>query len=278
MGTETRPLNIWSVSKMVFYSICEFPSTLIPFAGIAVLELALLALLVAIPFLPQTGALAACVGRWWGDVFLHYPANFSLLPELFGTAGKLTGVTFGVFLTGAAISAINQTKISSSPRWGFSVKKAYRRYYRLAMIWGFMLLLSTSVLHASTFAHALFSSANGSRIAAYLLSALVQAPFIFAMPSIVIENRKVFNAIDRSISIFSSYPFTTVLLVALSSAFFLAAQRYYDFIPVLVHSAAPEFVVYVMVVKIVSANAALFVATFTATMLMVALRKIEKQG
>jgi hypothetical protein len=278
MDTETRPLNLWSVSKMVFSSIYEFPSTMIPFAGITVLELALLALLVVIPFLPQTGALAALVGRWWGAVFLHYPANYALLPELFSTAVRLTGVTFGVFLTGAAISAINQTQVSSSPRWGFSLKKAYRRYYRLALVWAFLLLLSASIVNGTTLAHALFGQARGSGVAAYLLSALIQAPFIFAMPAIVIENRKVFNAIDRSLSVFSAYPATTVALVALSSAVFVPAQRYYDTIPVLVNSTAPELVVFVMAVKIVLANAAIFAATSCATMLLVALRKIEKQG
>jgi hypothetical protein len=278
MASETKSPNIFQVAKMVLNSLFEFPATIVPFAGIAVVNILILALLALAPFLPLLKAAAAFIGRVWGEVFLHYPANFVLLPELFSTVGKLAGLTVGVFLTGVAISAINQAKLSSSPRWGFSLKKAYRRYYRLAVVGGIMLLLASSAVNVSDLLRLVFGSDLWAGYAGYVASVLVLAPFSFAMPAIVIENRKIFNSIDRSLSIFFANPVTTMLFVCISGAIFLPAYYMNGKIPAIVNSAAPDLVFYILGSKIILANAAFLVAITSATVLLVALRKSEARS
>ena len=168
-----------------------------------------------------------------------------------------------LFLTGIAMSAINQVNVSMKPRLMFSLKKAYRRYFRLAGAWIIITFIAASAVKIAVYACMLSNSGSALPAVEYLFVAIAIAPFMFALPAIIIENRKVYQSFGRSFSIFSRNSLTAALLALLLSAAFVP-------IPYLTYK------LHGLGLQIALENSAYLVAMTFATTALASLRKESK--
>ena len=82
-------------------------------------------------------------------------------------------------------------------------------------------LISSTAVTISAFAFGFLKSKISLISVEYLLTSLALAPFVFVLPSIVVENRKVYQSLNRSFSVFSRKRGAALLPAMLLSAAFL---------------------------------------------------------
>jgi len=85
--------NLLSSAKVLF----------IPFLIIAFCDSIALTLIYLAPRYPISIILAPPIRKFWGEQFLHYPQNFSLIPRLFNYAHIFILFTLGIYFTGIFI-------------------------------------------------------------------------------------------------------------------------------------------------------------------------------
>src|SRR4030042_674360 len=82
------------------------PALFIPFLIFAAAESASLIFISLIPRMPLKLVFGPPIKTFWGEIFLHYPANFILMPKLASLARMGLTVVLGSLFTGMAVSAI----------------------------------------------------------------------------------------------------------------------------------------------------------------------------
>ncbi len=256
-------------------SLYTRPVILVPFILVFLIDLVLVAAIVLAPFVPQLNALASLIAALWGEPYLHYPAIYSLLPELFNHIKNIENFTLGALFVGVAISVINQTNAGNPAGFVFSLTKAYRKFFRIAIVWGIMILLASGAVRAAGALTDYVASGNVVFCAEYILLLLVQAPFIFAIPAIVVENRKLPDSIARSFRIFLKNHVTAILIVLFSGLIFTPVYYLYNKIPAFSMSACPESTLYVVAARILLAGIRDVLLITSATLLFLAVRKTE---
>lgn len=94
------------------------------------------------------------------------------------------------------------------PDFGLGLSKSLRVYLKLLVIWLVMFGLASvvfkalpAIFHFKQRAVSLIVSGAG-----FLINILIQAIFIYAIPAVIIEERKIWPAIKRSVS-FAKAPF-----------------------------------------------------------------------
>src|SRR5512137_299041 len=86
--------------NLVFKALTRQQKLWVPFIIFVFTELVLLMLLYVAPRQPFNAVLAPPIRAFWGERFLHYPANFLLLPKLESLLRNYLTVFLGSFLTG----------------------------------------------------------------------------------------------------------------------------------------------------------------------------------
>lgn len=254
----------------------KYPVVFVPFIFIALCDAAALAWLFFSPREPVSVVMAPIISRFWGEPFLHYPANFLLLPNLYGYAKNLVDLTFGVLFTAVSISMITQAfSKGSSPQWFHGLQKGLRYYLRLAILWGLTMgLVIVSLRAFDRYAAPLIGFPGVSPAVSFIISIGIQAIFVFAIPAVVIENRKVFRAVKRSLEILKHHPQETFFMVFLPSLLLVPALTVN--LPALMDKFFPEVTLLVMGARILLVILTDFLITAGVTVLF--LRHRERYG
>jgi hypothetical protein len=229
----------------------EQPVILTPFLVLMVCHALVLCVLFLAPRPPISSVLAPVIRAFAGEQFLHYPENFLLLPRLFTYGKNISDFFVGVFFTCVAITLIHQGYQKTTASWWFGVKKAVRRFPRALVIWGCTFGAAVLVVRlTSRYIGPLIPSVTARIMAEFSLSILVQMIFVFALPSVIIENRKAFAALRRSLQVLGGRPIETILLVALPSLAFIPVIYGSMHVPQLMQRFFPEVTLYVLAGRI----------------------------
>ena len=191
------------------------PAILIPFALVGLLDAVILLLIYLAPRPPLSALLAPPIRAFWGERFLHYPSNLLLIPRLFDYGRIISTALMGVLMTGAAIGMLKQAGEGLKPKILFNLVKSLRMYLRLLVIWLAVFGLITAVLKGFPFVLRLKPGAASQllRYGGFLISILIQVIFIYAMPAVMIEEKKAWAAIKRSLSFSKSAFLASLILV-----------------------------------------------------------------
>ena len=76
-----------------------YPVILVPFLIFTLIDLCGLIFVFLIPRAPLYALLGPIVRTFWGEQFLHYPANFLLLPKLASLSRTILSVIFSMLLS-----------------------------------------------------------------------------------------------------------------------------------------------------------------------------------
>lgn len=243
-------LDTWMMTFGVFK---QNPGVIIPFVLVGLLDASILLLIYLAPRPPLSALLAPPIRVFWGERFLHYPFNLLLIPRLFDYGHIISTAFIGVLMTGAAIGMLKQAIGGLKPNIIFNLIKSLRMYLRLLVIWLVMFGLVTvafrglpAVFH--------FKQGAASQIvlsAAFFMSILIQALFIYAIPAVIIEEKKTWPALKRSVSFSKSAFIPTLLLVALPTLIYIPMIILRGKLPVLMSKVFPETVLIFLGIGIV---------------------------
>lgn len=214
----------------------------LPFIIVGLSDVFLLFIIYLAPRPPLSALLAPPIRAFWGERFLHYPFNLLLIPRLFDYGHTISTAFIGVLMTGAAIGMLKQAKEGRNPKILFNLVKSLRLYLRLLIIWLVMFgLVSAAFKGLPAIFH--FKQGAASQMAlsaAFFMSILIEAFFIYAMPAVIIEEKRVGAAIKRSIFFSKSAFLPTLILVASPTLIYIPLIILRGKLPMLMSKVFPE--------------------------------------
>lgn len=209
------------------------PSLFLPFIFFTVIELIGLYFIYLIPRLPFRPVFGPIIRAFRGEQYLHYPANFLLLPELASLARMALAIFFGSLLTGAAIIMVLNIHNKKGMSLGGVLKSAVKKYVSLFIIVVILFSLfyiSEKIISKGSRGLANYFVAGHSRLlflkagiwlgpvmfaVKFIAAVLIQGAFIYAIPMLIIGNNKLIKSLIGSFVFFKNRFFTTLTIVGL---------------------------------------------------------------
>lgn len=244
-------IDTWGMTFRLFK---QNPKVLIPFLIVGLFDVFILILIYLAPRPPLSALLAPPIKVFWGERFLHYPSNLLLIPRLFNYGHIISTAFIGVLMTGTAIGMLKQASGGGiKPNILLNLIKSLRLYLRLLIIWLVMFGLATLAFRGLP---AIFQLKQPAALqlafyASFLISILMQSIFIYAMPAVIIEERKIWPAIKRSMSISRGTFLPTFFLLALPMLFYIPLLMLQGKLPNLMNRLFPEIVLVILGLSII---------------------------
>ncbi|MGE5307660.1 MAG: hypothetical protein ACM3OC_01085 [Deltaproteobacteria bacterium] len=210
------------------------PRIIVPFSIFVFAELLCLSLLYLAPRPPLSAILAPPIRAFWGDMYLHYPNNFLLLPQLASWSRTVLYVVIGSFLNGMAVLMVGRVYAGVREHEGVAAS-TLRRY---GALFGVSLLLTALYVGLVKLSNGYLSSYflvherllllppgiwMGPVVFVFdlLLGIITQSLFVYAAPGIMLEDRSFFSSITRSFALFAQWPLVSIMLVAVPVALYV---------------------------------------------------------
>ena len=264
-------LNIWGAT---FKTLRENPNIIIPFLVVGFADILILALVYLTPRPPLSALLAPPIRAFWGEQFLHYPFNLFLIPKLFQYGHIISTAFIGVLMTGVAILMLKEAKGSLRPGILFNLIRALRMYLRLLVIWLVIFGLVSVVFKGLSFAFKLKQPLITLYISLFI-SIFIQTIFMYAMPAVMLEQKKAFSAMKRSISFCRNVFLLTLILVGIPTLFYIPLIMLQGGLAKLMSRFFPEIVLAIMGLNIIVSVITDCLVTCSTTILFLNKRKDE---
>ncbi|MDO8749217.1 MAG: hypothetical protein Q7J72_08925 [Candidatus Omnitrophota bacterium] len=267
-------MDVW---RMTFGLFKQNPNVLIPFLLVGLVDVVLLFMIYLAPQPPLSALLGPPIRVFWGERFLHYPFNLLLIPQLFDIARIFSTALMGVLMTGAAVRMLKEAHSGIKPDIVLGLSNSLRVYLKLLVIWLVMFGL-VSVVFKALPAIFHFKQHIASQMvlgACFLISILIQALFIYAIPAVIIEEKKIWPAIKRSVSFCQSAFLPTLILVGLPTLVYIPMVILKGKLPFLMSKTFPELVVVFVGLGIVISVIMDCLITSSTTVLFLNKRKDE---
>jgi len=233
---KSNRTNPFTILRITIESVISNPIIFYPMCILAFIQLLCLELIYFTPRFPLSVFGAPVIRYFWGDVYLHYPFNFVLLPKIFHwvqifiyifAAGLLSGLTVAI------IETINSSrKISLKQLF----KQTFGKYFHivLASFLSWALMFSLAKVHGLILKRALLIRSETGFYAILKKMVVVSAPYVqlfigilvttllaFVIPILIIERDKIIGAIKRNfISLRDSF-FLVLALVLIPTLVYL---------------------------------------------------------
>ena len=227
---KTKNPQISKIYQESFRALKAYPSLMLPFLIFALAEAACLIILFLSPRMPFIKIFGPPIRTFWGEMFLHYPANFLLLPKLESFSRTFLSVVIGSLLTGIAVSMVFAMHNKKRPGLSASFRLALKKYILLfsvvfiinALFYGLEKIVTLGLVKYFQAGHTrlLFLSPGfwmGPILICinFVFAVLVQCAFIFSIPALIIDDDKLIKALGKAILLFKNFFGKTVILVAL---------------------------------------------------------------
>ncbi|MFH1996485.1 MAG: hypothetical protein ABIJ27_05745 [Candidatus Omnitrophota bacterium] len=232
--------------KKTFDIIKKYPQILTPFIAVGIIEFLALYILFLAPQRPVSILLAPPIKAFFGERFLHYPYNMSLLPKLMYYAHILISASIGILMTGTALGMIKDAHEKKAPKFLRSFAAALRRCLTLLGAWIVMFGLLFLVKKGT----ALVTPETGATLTlsclSYIAAVLSQVIFIYTMPAIMYEKKGLFAALKRGLQFFVRFPVPSLMVVFLPALLYIPVIISNFKIPMMLKAPFPEIIVYLL--------------------------------
>lgn len=251
--------TIFPLLSNAFQTIKKHPVTLFPLAIAACLELFTLELIYFLPRWPLNSLFAPIVRSLWGESFLHYPRNFFLMYKLFYYAQIAIYALVGGYLTAVACFMFGDINADKKLNLKEPLKKTAKRYLDIfcialiSIICFFIIrsaynlilkLIISSKFHP--YNHIIIAIKKGLLYSAsyvyFFLNIFIEAAFAYCLPLIVLENKKILQALKYNFIIVKDNFITTLLLIIIPALFVLPLLYLNNNASVLMDKIFPEVV------------------------------------
>jgi hypothetical protein len=176
-------------------------------------------------------------------------------------------------MTGVAILMLKEAKGSSSPGILFNLIKSLRMYLRLLVIWLVMFGLVSVVFKGLSFAFKFKQPLIAFYISLFI-SIFIQTIFMYALPAVMLEQKKAFSAIKRSISFCRNVFLSTLILVGIPTLFYIPLIMLQGGLAKLMSRFFPEIVLAIVGLNIVVSVITDCLVTCSTTILFLEQRKV----
>jgi hypothetical protein len=253
-------IQLTTIYHQTVQSLKSQKRLLLPFAIFALIETVVLTLIYLAPRVPFNALLGPPIKTFRGEMFLHYPANFLLIPELESFSRSILTVLIGSLLAGTAALMIFQAYQKKTVAFGEAFVMSAKKYFQLLVI----ILLSAGIMHYAykglniVIAKYFMSGHNQllgfsypvwrgpfSIIISIFILLNVQACLVYAVPYLMIGKSKLFTALWRSVVFFSRNIWQTLLIVTLPFFVYIPIIILQYKTAYLIDNVFPEFVMIV---------------------------------
>ena len=233
-------IEVW---KRTFNILKKRPGVVVPFVIGAVFSGVGLWVLYLAPVRPVSIVLAPPIRSFFGEKFLHYPFSVLLLPKLFQFAQLALSATIGVIMTGLAIGMFKNACEEKGLKGKVNLVNSFKRYFALFGVWVVMFLFS---FLSRKLTNRLCSGLSPQLFAAlltYTMAMFVQIVFIYAMPIIIIEKKKLLSALKQGLLFFKKFFLTSVVLTMIPAFLYFPMVALGQYLPKLIKKFSPEAVI-----------------------------------
>jgi len=228
--------SIGKIYSFTFSSLKSRPLIFVPFLFLAVIELISLCVVYFSPQLPLRLFFGPIIRTFWGEQFLHYPANFALLPKLASLSQKADYLFFGSLMSSVVVVMVSQFFRKEKMNFKSAVRTGFKKYFHVFAVILLVTVLFQYSMKAFPFvlykyfsaghAKLLFIPASlwlslGVIVFNFILGILLQCAFIYSIPFIVLENLKFGKAIVRSMVLFKRLFLPTLILTTLPALLYI---------------------------------------------------------
>jgi hypothetical protein len=284
--------SLTTIYHQAFQALKAQKKLLLPFVIFAVIEAAVLTLIYLAPRAPFNAVFGPPIKTFRGEMYLHYPVNFLLIPELASLSRSILTVLIGSLLAGAAALMIAQVYQKKAAAFSSAIAESAKKYFQL-----FIIILSTAVILHYAYKGiarviASYFAAGHKQLLGYPYSVwrgpitiiisifillIVQACIVYAVPFLMIGKQKLFKSIWRSVLVFGKNIWQTLLIVTLPFLFFIPVIILQYKTAYLIDNVFPEFVLIVAYLSILLSSLVidLFV-TMGATLYYLNIRKTDE--
>lgn len=254
-SSKAGTISVFKVYRSTFQAFKINPNLYLPFLIFAAIEAITLIILYFSVRMPLVYVFGPPIARFWGERFLHYPANFLLLPKLLSLARSVTIVAFGSLFTGVAVfialNSYNNKRTNLKEAFKAGIKKYISLFlvvFIVSIILYYSLIFSTLILAKycpHTWLGPILLTIN------FFLAVVIQAAFLYAIPMLIIENAKLFKSLVGSLTLFIKLFIPTIILVALPMIIYIPILVLTQNSPVLINKFFPEIIVFVLLLAII---------------------------
>jgi hypothetical protein len=260
--------NLFSTWKETFALLNKRPKIIIPFLVTGILNIIAIYLLYYAPQRPVSFVLGPPIIRFFGEKFLHYPTNFLILPKLVNYAELAIGALFGMLMTAVAVHMIWDVKNGERALFFVNLIRSLKRYISLLVIWGISFGILTGVSKILSKTPALKTIPKGQFITLYFfIAVLINMLLIYAVPLLIIKKRNLFGALSHSIVVLAKSFFTTLILVAVPSLFYLPVIMAKSKTVTLIDKFFPEIILTVLITGVIVSIISELIITTSITVL-----------
>jgi hypothetical protein len=263
--TKTRrAISAIAIWKSVVDLVLSKPKILFPFLWLAGCEVIVLYLLACSPHVPVNWIMAAPIRRIWGEIYLHYPFNYEILPRLFYYAKVLLGIFVGSITGGMAVVITANLKNREPVVLGKIFRQVFKHYISLFLlvcllfVFVHFLLKEPGELLAKYFRghpKLLFVGpklwfAVALPVINFVSAVLLQTLFVYTIPYIVLKGRKFLGALVGGIVLSFRRIVKTFLIVLLPMILYIPNQMLSGSTGVVVDKLGPESVIGILLIGV----------------------------
>ncbi|MBU1854027.1 MAG: hypothetical protein KJ957_08315 [Candidatus Omnitrophica bacterium] len=251
---DTKKVSIIGIIwKKTSDTLKNNPVIFIPFCISGVIKLfGLLTVFLSI-FPPLSVVFAPIIKTLWGEAYLHYPFNFTLMPNLFNYVQIAVYIFMDGLLTGIAVWMICQVNEGKRANLLISIKRVVPKYCTLTAFLFTMFLIMRLIFSVENFMIlkllkmgffvSFLEKDSLDFIRVYfnfLIVLIIQAGFAFVIPFAILENRNFFKSISESFSLAKRFIRTILILIVLPMSLSLPVSLLETRLPVLMDKTFPE--------------------------------------
>lgn len=266
---ETGIKIIIKVYKTLFPILKRHSELILPFLYFVCFELAALIFISIIPRDPFVRVFGPWVRTFWGEAFLHYPANFFLMPKLVSLSRMFLSIFVGSLVSGTVVLLVLDAVRNNKNSLKQSFKSAAKNYISLFFI-VFTITLSFYFLTKLVTIGLIKYFASGHTklifiglrtwlgpilsIISFFIALFIQAAFAYAIPYLLIEKKKIVPAVTASFKLFKKMFLPTLFLVGLPMVIYGPVIVLNYNTKFLVFNVFPEFILIVSILGIAIAS------------------------
>lgn len=256
--------NIISHLRSSINSLIEHPIIFYPFILNAVIQIFILEVLFFAPRFPLNIFFTPIISTFWGEQFAHFPNYFSLLPKIFQYTQFVSFIFLSGFFISVGINIIQKINDDQQVKVRQSMNATIKHYVHIffASLLIFSVMIGFLKLFDLVIQRALIIRSqsgiffiikriilDGTPYFNFLISILITALFVYVLPGIVLEKRKIFGAIFNNFKTFFQGIFFTIGIVLLPTLLYLPVLLIRSFIDL--SNLLPEWNAIVLLISII---------------------------
>lgn len=250
-------IGVW---KTVLDLILAEPKILLPFAALAAVETVALWFLSCSPHFPVSIVMAPPIKRIWGEIYLHYPYIYELLPRIFYYAKIVAGIFAGSVTSAAAVLMVARLKAKRPVDIKEIFLEVLKRYVTLMILAAILfiavhyamkqpqiLLIKYFRVHAKfLFIGPKFWFTVFLPVAAFLLAVVLQGLMVYSIPYVILKGRKFASALLLGVRLFFKKMAKTLVVISVPMLLYIPITIVRSNMGIIVEKFSPEASVIVL--------------------------------